>query len=98
VVADSLDLAAGLSVSGSTDTLAAYVAGERPGRFSLVLGYSGWSSGQLETEIEENSWLVAPATASIIFDIPYDDRWVAALNSIGVDPGTLVDFGSSTPV
>jgi putative transcriptional regulator len=94
---DDLVLPEGLSVSGSTDTLAAFVAGESPGRFSLVLGYSGWFPGQLETEIEENSWLVAPVTTSIVFDIPHEDRWVAALNSIGVDPGTLVDFGSSTP-
>lgn len=94
---DDLLLPGGLTVSGSADTLAAFVAGENSGRFSLILGYSGWYPGQLESEIEENSWLVAPVTTSIIFDVPYDDRWVAALNSIGVDPGTLVDFGSSTP-
>ncbi len=95
---DDLALPEGLTVSGSADTLAAFVAGKNPGRFQLILGYSGWYPGQLEVEIEENSWLVAPVTTSIIFDIPYDDRWVAALNSIGVDPGTLVDLGSSTPV
>jgi putative transcriptional regulator len=95
---DDLLLPAGLRVSGSTETLAACVAGERPVRFSLVLGYSGWHPGQLEAEIEDNSWLVAPVTTAIVFDVPYDDRWVAALNSIGVDPGTLVDFGSSSPV
>ena len=94
---DDLALPEGLTVSGSADTLAAFVGGKNLGRFQLILGYSGWYPGQLEIEIEENSWLVAPVTTSIIFDIPYDERWVAALNSIGVDPGTLVDLGSSTP-
>jgi len=95
--ADDLMLPAGLTVSGSADTLTTFTSGERSGRYSLVLGYSGWFPGQLETEIEENSWLVAPLDTSIVFDVPYEDRWVAALNSIGVDPGTLVDSGSATP-
>lgn len=94
---DDLVLPQGFTVSGSADSLAAFVAGENSGRFQLILGYSGWYPGQLEVEIEENSWLVAPVTTSIIFDVPYDGRWVAALQSIGVDPGTLVDLGSSTP-
>lgn len=95
--ADDLVLPDGLTVSGSAETLTTFTSGERSGRYSLVLGYSGWFPGQLETEIEENSWLVAPLDTSIVFDIPYVDRWVAALQSIGVDPGTLVDSGSATP-
>ncbi len=71
--------------------------GESSGRYSLILGYSGWFPGQLEAEIEENSWLVAPLDRAILFELPFDERWVAALGSIGVDPGTLVDSGSVTP-
>jgi len=86
-----------MSVSGSTDTLAGLVQSESEKRFYLLLGYSGWAPGQLEQEIEENSWLLAPIDRSIIFDTPAQDRWTAALASIGVDPGALVDMGSSTP-
>jgi putative transcriptional regulator len=86
-----------VTVSGSTQTLAELVTGEMVGRFYLLLGYSGWAPGQLEREIEENSWLVAPLTTSILFDVPLEDRWTAALRSIGVEPGTLVDAGSSAP-
>lgn len=94
---DDLLLPGGLTVSGNTETLAAFASGGLTGMYSLILGYSGWSPGQLETEIEENSWLVAPIETSIVFDVPCEDRWVAALNSIGVDPGTLVDSGSAAP-
>ncbi len=94
---DDLFLPDGLTVSGNTETLAGFASGSRTGNFSLILGYSGWHPGQLEMEIEENSWLVAPLESSIIFDTPYEDRWIAALHSIGVDPGTLVDSGSATP-
>ncbi len=92
----ALHVEGGVTVSGSTETLARLARGAEA-RYYLLLGYSGWYPGQLEREIEENSWLVAPLDTSIIFDVAPEDRWTAALRSIGVDPGTLVDLGSSTP-
>ena len=86
-----------ISVSGSTETLATLARGDGGGRYYLLLGYSGWFPGQLEQEIEENSWLVAPLDTTILFEVPLEERWHAALRSIGVDPGTLVDMGSSAP-
>jgi len=86
-----------VTVSGSTATLTELVSGKIKGRFYLLLGYSGWAPGQLEREIEENSWLVAPLDRSILFEVPLEDRWTAALRSIGVDPGTLVDMGPGAP-
>ena len=86
-----------LAVSGNTRTLIQLGRGEIPGRFHLVLGYSGWAPGQLEREIEENSWLLAPVERDLIFETPFPERWTAALQTIGVDPGTLVDLGSGSP-
>lgn len=34
----------------------------------VFVGYSGWSAGQLESELASNSWLVAPAKATDPFD------------------------------
>lgn len=93
----TLSIGDALSVSGSTETLADLVQGKIEGRFYLLLGYSGWAPGQLEREIEENSWLVAPLSESIIFEVPPEERWTAALQSIGVEPGALVTTGSATP-
>ena len=84
-------------VSGNTETLARLACGDTDARYHLLLGYSGWYPGQLEQEIEENSWVVAPLDASIIFDVPAEERWTAALRSIGIDPGTLVDAGATEP-
>jgi len=94
---DALALEHDLAISGSLDTLVALASGVRPGRYRLFLGYSGWAPGQLEQEIEENSWLVAPLDPALIFEVPVPSRWERALRSIGVDPGTLVDAGSATP-
>lgn len=84
-------------ISGSSAALSQLVGGHIQGRFYLLLGYAGWYPGQLEREIEENSWLVAPLNHSILFDVPIEERWEAALASIGVEPGTLVDTGTTAP-
>ena len=86
-----------ISVSGSTETLARLARGSSEGRYFLLLGYSGWHPGQLEREIEDNSWVVAPLDTSILFDVPAEERWSAALRSIRIEPGTLVDTGASEP-
>lgn len=93
----SLAIDTGIRVSGSSETLSDLVHGRRQGRFYLLLGYAGWAPGQLEREIEENSWVVAPLDPVILFEVPLADRWNAALRSIGVEPGTLVDTGSGMP-
>lgn len=94
---EALRVGTGIAVSGSTSILSGLVHSPEGRRFNLVLGYSGWFPGQLEREIEENSWLVAPVDTSIVFDTPPESRWRAALRSIGVDPGTLVDAGGGVP-
>lgn len=98
VAPEDIAISDSIVVSGNTETLAHLVQGGLPSaRYFLLLGYAGWYPDQLEQEIEENSWLVAPLDTSILFDVPMEDRWAAALASIGIDPGTLVDAGSSEP-
>lgn len=97
VTKDEIAISDSLVVSGNTETLARLTRDPESSRFFLLLGYAGWYPGQLEREIEENSWVVAPLDTSIVFDIPVEERWAAALRSIGIDPGTLVDAGSGEP-
>ncbi|HEX9649939.1 MAG TPA: YqgE/AlgH family protein [Cyclobacteriaceae bacterium] len=53
-------------------------------RFRFFIGYSGWSPGQLEKEIEENSWIVSPGLkADLLFTANSDDLWKLALNQLG---------------
>lgn len=81
----SMRLSNGLIVSTSRDILKALAAGEGPDQFLVLLGYSGWSAGQLEQEITENSWLNAPVAQDILFKLPVEQRWHAAASQIGID-------------
>lgn len=62
-------------------------------RFRLCLGYSGWGSGQLESELRDGSWLVAPFTPGHVLDTPPAQLWTTALRSLGIDPAMLQHGG-----
>ena len=55
----------------------------------FALGYAGWGDGQIEREIQDNAWLVAPATHEIVFQTPHDMMWHKALGTLGIDPVLL---------
>lgn len=74
-----------LAVSAHASILRDMIAGTGPRKSLLCVGYAGWSAGQLEQELEENSWITVPATPDIIFE-PYDDmKWNMASRSLGID-------------
>jgi len=80
-----LHVEGGVSVATSRDILAAIAVGTGPEHALVALGYAGWGAGQLEREVSENAWLSGPADKSIIFDVPYQDRWESAARLLGVD-------------
>jgi putative transcriptional regulator len=78
-----------LGVSTSRDILVALAENRGPQRCLLALGYAGWSPGQLEREIADNAWLSGPADREILFEMPAEARWSAAVKRLGVDLGSL---------
>lgn len=81
----TLRLSDTLHVTTSRDILAAIARGDGPTDAVVALGYAGWEGGQLESEIRANAWLCVPADPDIIFDVPFETRWRAAGQLLGVD-------------
>jgi putative transcriptional regulator len=44
------------------------IVAENPEHARFFVGYAGWSSGQLESELAEGSWLTTPANAKAVFE------------------------------
>ena len=76
-------------LSATLDILHDLAQGSGPKHSILALGYAGWGPGQLEAEFQENAWLSVPANETLLFDVPNDDKWERAFNSIGVDLSVL---------
>jgi putative transcriptional regulator len=85
----SLRVADDIVLTTSKDILAAIAGGNGPDAYAVALGYAGWGPGQLEQEMAENAWLNGPASAEILFERPFEQRWQAAASLLGVDMSLL---------
>jgi len=83
---ETLKVRPGFAMTATVDILEDIAAHKGPENALLMLGYAGWGPGQLEQEIAQNAWLVAPARAVVVFDTADGEKWSAGLNILGVDP------------
>jgi putative transcriptional regulator len=75
----------------SRDILEAMAHGEGPDDRLVALGYAGWAPGQLEEEIKRNGWLTVLADLDVVFRMPPQERYGAALGALGVSAMNLSD-------
>jgi putative transcriptional regulator len=55
-----------------------------PNQVRFFLGYSGWDKGQLEEELNENSWLVSDISRKDIMDKPSQKyMWIEVVRNLG---------------
>ncbi len=81
----TLARSAELAVTASSAILSDILNGNGPKHASLVVGYAGWGAGQLEAEIEQNSWITVPATEALMFGTENELKWATASKSLGID-------------
>jgi putative transcriptional regulator len=78
------------------DTIERLVA-DNSSAMKFFVGYAGWSTGQLEAELKEGSWLSAPADPKLVFEGD-DELWAALVRALSkaavvglVDPKLIPD-------
>jgi putative transcriptional regulator len=78
-----------LGLTTSRDILEAIARGDGPRQILVTLGYAGWAPGQLEQELAQNAWLTVGAQSEVMFDLPPEQRLLAAMGLLGVDFASL---------
>ncbi|KKB96182.1 hypothetical protein SZ25_00735 [Candidatus Arcanobacter lacustris] len=74
-----------LVLSSNIDILKDISIGMGPSRSLFTIGCTGWAKGQLEREISENQWLIAPFSENIIFNNNNNsEKWNLAMKNLGV--------------
>lgn len=81
----SMALTSEIMVTTSKDILPALGDGSGPDKALIALGYAGWTAGQLEQEIQTNSWLTVEADLELLFDVPIHKKWQTAVQKLGID-------------
>ena len=89
----SVHVGPSLALTASLDILQAVAKGDGPAEALLALGYAGWGPGQLDQELQDNCWLIAPASMDILFDTADETKWGRALTGMGVNPALLAAHG-----
>jgi putative transcriptional regulator len=83
------EVAPGVLLSVSHDLTLSLLQSPPSNRARIIVGYSGWSPGQLEHEIAASAWLMMPVEPALIFDVPADQMWETAIRRLGTDPFAL---------
>ena len=80
-------------VTATVDVLRSIANGKGPEQYHICLGYSGWSSGQLEIEVKNHDWLISDSSMDLIFNTPADEKWKKCMYNMGLHEGNLPYFG-----
>jgi len=61
-------------------------------KIRFYIGYSGWTDGQLNNEMNEKTWLTVAATRKLVFHHKYEEIWKDSLKHLGGDYEMMVNF------
>jgi len=61
--------------------------------YKLMLGYAGWSSKQLDSEIENGDWMIQETFSDLIFNKGGERVWRLAINSLGAEVSDISTHG-----
>lgn len=81
----SIAVGENVCITTSKDILDAIAHNEGVGQYQLALGYASWHKNQLEQELARGDWLLCEADMDLIFNLPYETRWDAAYQKIGIN-------------
>lgn len=82
---DSIKIYRGVFWSGNYEKLKVLIDCKliKPDQIRFYIGYSGWTAGQLETEMKDASWIIAEMDPNFIFKSNPDHLWKEILNTKG---------------
>ena len=86
---NTIEVSNGIHLTSSLDILQDIAAGNGPDDYLVILGFSGWASGQLESDLQQNSWLTSSCNADLLFHQKSEDKWQVAFDSLGFDINSL---------
>ena len=68
-----------ISLSQDYNILFDIAENKGPEKILVILGYSGWGSGQLEGEMEKDHWVLSEIDLNITFDKDSNTKWNEAI-------------------
>lgn len=86
---EALEVTDGVYLSASPELIRRTLTEAPDPSVRIVVGYAGWAAGQLDVELAESAWLMAPVQPDLIFDTPLAAMWETAIRRLGAEPSAL---------
>ncbi|HVG83130.1 MAG TPA: YqgE/AlgH family protein [Vicinamibacterales bacterium] len=86
---DAMEVSDGVYLSASPELIRHTLSSAPDPAVRIVVGYAGWAAGQLDVELAESSWLMAPVQPDLIFATPLASMWETAIRRLGAEPSAL---------
>lgn len=100
IIEGSTEIFDGLYWGGNFEYLKLLIEAKQvePEDFRFFIGYSGWTEGQLEDEMNINSWIVTSTGIDNIFSEEPDKLWREILKNMGKKFAILASFPENPSV
>jgi putative transcriptional regulator len=86
---DALEVSDGVYLSAAPTLIRRALSQPPEPGVRIVVGYAGWGAGQLDVELAESAWLMAPVEPDLIFTTALDSMWETAIRRLGAEPSSL---------
>jgi putative transcriptional regulator len=86
---EALEVMQGVYLSASPTLVRRTLEAAPDAATRMVVGYAGWGAGQLDIELAQGSWLLAPVEPDLIFSTSVDTMWESAIRRLGAEPSML---------
>lgn len=96
-IKDSLPLGNGIFMNGDFNQMIEYLKSGKQfeERVRFFLGYAGWGEGQLQSELEDDTWIVSELTKERLFKESYKTLWQKSLHDMGEPYATWSKYPSN---
>ena len=81
----TIEISTNISLTSNGKIINDIETGKGPKKYIFVVGYSGWSHGQLEQEIENGDWLLSNLNEKYIFQKNDEKKWENAFTDLGLE-------------
>ncbi|MDR2914405.1 MAG: YqgE/AlgH family protein [Tannerella sp.] len=94
IIPDALPVGGKLFFDGDFGTLKKYILNDHSieGKVKFFLGYSGWTEGQLEREIDGYSWAVSNTNCESVLLAKGESYWKTSLARMGQHYRTWINY------
>jgi putative transcriptional regulator len=93
-VPGGVEVMKGVWWGGDFDSLIQLINSDQidPDKIRFYIGYSGWGTGQLESEMQEKTWLTVEASRALVFHKRAEEIWKDSLKHMGGEYEMMINF------